>query len=61
MTIANRTKQQKCLSIHVFGVLEEEKEKRAEKVLEETMPENFPNMEKYTNLQIRKLSESETR
>ena len=44
---------QKKLNIHVIGVLEEEeKESKAEKVIEGIMAKNFPNLEKGINLQI---------
>lgn len=38
----------------------EEKEYGAEKVLEETMAENSPNLANDTNLTFKKLSESQT-
>ena len=37
----------KCINIRIIGVLEEEeKKKRYEKIFEEIIVENFPNMEK---------------
>ena len=37
----------KCTNIHIIGVPEEdEKKKGCEKILEETIVENYPNMEK---------------
>ena len=36
----------KCTKIHIIGVLEEEREKRSEKIFEEIIPKNFPNMGK---------------
>jgi len=36
----------KCTNIQIIGVLEEEKKKGYEKIFEETVVENFANMEK---------------
>ena len=36
----------KCTNIRITGVPEEEKKKRYEKIFEEIIVENFPNMEK---------------
>ena len=36
----------KCTNIHIIGVPEEEKKKGYEKIFEEIIIENFPNMEK---------------
>ena len=36
----------KCTNIRIIGVPEEEKKKRYEKIFEEIIVENFPNMEK---------------
>ena len=36
----------KCTNIHIIGVPEEEKEKWSEKIFEEIITENFPNMGK---------------
>ena len=37
----------KCTKIHIIGILEgEEREKRPEKIFEEIIPKNFPNMGK---------------
>ena len=35
----------KCTNIWIIGVTEEEKKKRYEKIFEEIIVENFPNME----------------
>ena len=36
----------KCINIQIIGVAEEEKKKGSEKIFEEIIVENFPNMEK---------------
>ena len=36
----------KCINIRIIGVPEEEREKGPEKIFEETIAENFPNMGK---------------
>ena len=51
----------KIFSIHIIGVPEEEEEEDgAEKVLEELMAENFPNVSKDINLRFKKLNTSQT-
>ena len=43
----------KCTNIHIIGVLEgEEREKGPEKICEEIIAENFPNMGKETLSQV---------
>ena len=43
----------KCTNIHIIGVPEgEEREKRSEKIYEEIIAENFPNMGKETVNQV---------
>ena len=43
----------KCTNIHILGVPEgEEREKQPEKIFEEIMAENIPNMEKGTVIQV---------
>ena len=42
----------KCTNIHIIGVPEEEKKKGYEKIFEETIVENFPNMEKEIVCQV---------
>ena len=43
----------KCTNIHIIGVPEsEEREKGLEKIFEEIIPENFPNMGKESLTQI---------
>ena len=42
----------KCTNIHIIGVPEEEREKGTEKIFEEIIAENFPNMGKEPLIQI---------
>ena len=45
----------KCTNIHIIGVLEgEEREKGTEKIFQEIIDENFPNMERNHSLKSRK-------
>ena len=48
----------KCTNIHIIGVPEgEEREKGTEKILQEIMAKNFPNMERNHSLKSRKHNE----
>ena len=50
----------KCTNIHIIGVPEgEEREKGSEKIFEEIIVENFPNMGKEIAIQLRKHRESQ--
>ena len=42
----------KCINIWIIGIPEEEKKKSSEKVFEESIVENFPNIEKETANQV---------
>ena len=42
----------KCSNIHIIGVPEEEREKRPEKIFEDSIVENFPNMGKEITTQV---------
>ena len=42
----------KCTNIHIIGMTEEEKDKGPEKIFEEIIAENFPNMGKETLVQV---------
>ena len=42
----------KCNNIHIIGVLEEEREKGAEGILEQIIAENFLNVGKETDIEI---------
>ena len=42
----------KCSNIHIIGVPEEEREKGTEKIFQEIIAENFPNMRKEQLTQI---------
>ena len=44
----------KCTNIQIIGVPEEEKKKGYEKIFEEIIVENFPNMEKVIVNQVQK-------
>ena len=46
-------------NIHIIGVSEEERQKEPEKIFEEIIAENFPNMGKEIINQVRKRRESE--
>ena len=50
----------KCTNIQIIGVPEEEKKKGYEKIFEEIIVENFPNMEKETVNQVQEAKESHT-
>ena len=51
----------KCTNIQIIGVPEEEEKKKGtEKSFEETIAENFPNMEKETVNQVQEAKESHT-
>ena len=51
----------KCAKIHIIGVPEgEERDRGAEKIFEEIIAKNFPNMEKEQSLKSRKHRESNT-
>ena len=45
----------KCTNIRIIGVPEEEKEKRPEKIFEEIIVENFPNMGKERVTQVQEV------
>ena len=45
----------KCTNIHITGVPEEEREKGPEKIFEEIIAKNFPNMGKESFTQIQKV------
>ena len=45
----------KCTHIPIIGVPEEEREKRPEKIFEEIIAENFPNMGKETITQVQEV------
>ena len=45
----------KCTNICIIGVPEEEREKRPEKIFEEILAENFPNMGKETVTQVQEV------
>ena len=51
----------KCSNIHIIGVPEEERKKGPEKIFEDIITENFPNMRKETVTQFRKRRETHTR
>ena len=50
----------KCINIQIIGVPEEEKKKVYEKIFEEIIVENFPNMEKEIVNQVQKHKDSHT-
>ena len=50
----------KCIKFRIRGVPEEEKKKRYEKIFEEIIVENFPNMEKEIVNQVQEHKESHT-
>ena len=50
----------KCTNIQILGVPEEEKKKGTEKIFEEIIVENFPNMGKETVNQVQGCRESHT-
>ena len=51
----------KCTNIRIIGVPEEEEKKKVyEKIFEEVIVENFPNMEKETVNQVQEAKESHT-
>ena len=51
----------KCTNIRIIGIPEEEEKKKwYEKIFEEIIVENFPNMEKETVNQVQEAKESQT-
>lgn len=42
----------KHIKLHIIGVSEEERQKWAENLFEDTITENFPNLRKETNIQV---------
>ena len=50
----------RCINIWIIGVPEEEKKKAYEKIFEEIIVENFPNMEKEIVNQLQEAQESHT-
>ena len=50
----------KCTNIRIIGVPEEEKKKGYEKIFEEIIVENFPNMEKEIAIKSKRHKESHT-
>ena len=45
----------KCTNVRITGVSEEEKKKRSEKIFEEIIVKNFPNMGKETVIQFQEV------
>ena len=50
----------KWASLCIIGILEEEKGKRVEVIVEEIMPENFPNFKKETDSQAQEAQTKRT-